>query len=126
MKLIVTFGGSRERPVAPFPPPSTSAHNFLNLMLFGGGENLAKLHVGVNGGECVAGGVAEVCMVGACMAGGVRGGGGRRAWQERRPLQLTVRILLECILVINSSNQSGSVAERLCDVETSGETFREM
>ena len=28
-----------------------------------------------------------------------RGGGGFAAWQERRPLQRTVRILLECILV---------------------------
>ena len=26
--------------------------------------------------------------------------GGGRAWQERRPLQRTVRILLECILVV--------------------------
>ena len=40
---------------------------------------------------------------GACMAegcvwqGGMRGRG--RAWQERRPLQRTIRILLECILV---------------------------
>ena len=44
----------------------------------------------------------------AYVAGGVRGGvhawwgcawQGGRAWQERRPLQRTVRILLECILV---------------------------
>ena len=42
------------------------------------------------GGACMArGGVAW----GICMAG--RG----RAWQERRPLQRTARILLECILV---------------------------
>ena len=34
------------------------------------------------------------CMV---MGGGVSGRG--HAWQERRPLQLTVRVLLECILV---------------------------
>ena len=44
------------------------------------------------------------------MAGGVRGmggvhgggmcdAGGRRAWQEKRPLQRAVRILLQCILV---------------------------
>ena len=26
-------------------------------------------------------------------------GGGERAWQERRPLQWTVHMLLECILV---------------------------
>ena len=32
----------------------------------------------------------EVCVV---------KGGGRHAWQERQPLQRTVRILLECILV---------------------------
>ena len=43
------------------------------------------------GGSCVVGGL---CGTGACMAGGVC------AWQERRPLQLTVRILLECILVV--------------------------
>ena len=40
-------------------------------------------------GVCMAGG--HVCQ-GVCMAGG-------HAWQERRPLQQTVRILLECILV---------------------------
>ena len=55
-------------------------------------------------GGCVAKGACMVkgaCEVkggmggkGACMAGG-RG----HAWQERRPLQWTVRILLECILV---------------------------
>ena len=38
---------------------------------------------------------------GACMAGGMcGGGGGGHAWQERWPLQQMVRILLECILVI--------------------------
>ena len=31
-----------------------------------------------------------------------------RAWQERRPLQVTVRILLECILVINVINPLSS------------------
>ena len=36
--------------------------------------------------------------VGACMAGGGVCGRGH-TWQERRPLQRTVRILLECILV---------------------------
>ena len=52
------------------------------------------------------------CVAGACVGGGVHGkgicvAGGRgvmrgrreRAWQGRRPLQRTVRILLECILV---------------------------
>ena len=42
---------------------------------------------------------------GACMAGGggVHGGGwqGVRVCQEKRQLQWAVRILLECILVIN-------------------------
>ena len=59
----------------------------------------------VGGGACMAGGaclVVGVCMVGggmrgggACMTGlvGMYGGGGH-AWQERRPLQHTVRILL--------------------------------
>ena len=51
------------------------------------------------------------CMVkGACVArgaytvGGVHGGGMHgvgHAWQERRPLQWTVRILSECILVLS-------------------------
>ena len=56
---------------------------------------------------CVCGGP---CVTRACMAGGVWGmhgggskaclvGGGGRAWQERWPLQRTVRTLLECILV---------------------------
>ena len=50
------------------------------------------------GGTCVAGGGEHVWQGGmhgkswACVARGV-------AWQERRPLQQTVRILLECILV---------------------------
>ena len=36
-----------------------------------------------------------------CVAGGVHGRGhGGHAWHERRPLQRTVRILLECILVL--------------------------
>ena len=68
------------------------------------------------GGACVAGGMhgrgckwQGVCMVGrhgfhdvwqgACMAGGMHGMGGVHVWQERRPLQRTVLILLECILV---------------------------
>ena len=40
---------------------------------------------------------------GACMAGGlvcVAAGGGP-AWQEERPLQRAIRILLECILVFH-------------------------
>ena len=48
-------------------------------------------------GSCMAGD-------GRCMAGGMHGGGGMcggggGAWQERRPLQRMVRILLECIIV---------------------------
>ena len=48
---------------------------------------------GVHGGTCIVGGHA--------WQGSVHGGegGGRRARQQRRPLQRTVRILLECILV---------------------------
>ena len=37
--------------------------------------------------------------LGACSAGGMCGGRGGHVWQERWPLQWTVRILLECILV---------------------------
>ena len=47
------------------------------------------------GGACVAKGetvVGGMCGGGACVVGGV--------WQERRPLQRAVRILLECSLVI--------------------------
>ena len=63
-------------------------------------------------GACMVGGMhgRGCAWWGACMAGGVCGRGafvvgaacmaGGRAWQERRPLQRTVRILLECILVI--------------------------
>ena len=35
-----------------------------------------------------------------CGKGGVRGKGGGHAWQERQPLQWTVRIPLECIVSI--------------------------
>ena len=52
------------------------------------------------GSMCGGGGHAwqggSVCGREACMAEG-------HAWQERRPLQQTVRILLECILVRNVS-----------------------
>ena len=43
------------------------------------------------------------CMAGgACVAAGHSWrGGGVHAWQERQPLQRTVCILLECILVLN-------------------------
>ena len=54
--------------------------------------------------------------MGACVAGGVHGRGawqlvhgrgyvwqGGHAWQEREPLQLTIRILLECILILRAS-----------------------
>ena len=55
------------------------------------------------GGVCMAGGHAwqEVCTAGVCIAGARVGGmqGRGRGWQERRPLQRAVRILLECILV---------------------------
>ena len=64
--------------------------------------------VGMHGKRCCMAGGA--CMAVACMVGGMHGtecaqqwacidvGGGHR-WQERRPLQRTVRILLECILI---------------------------
>ena len=55
---------------------------------------------GICRGMCVVGGmrggeVQGVCGRGACVAGG-------HAWQERRPLQRVVRILLECILVCSN------------------------
>ena len=60
---------------------------------------------GEGGYMCGEGGA---CMVkgGMCGKEGVHGkggacmGGGGHVWQERRPLQWTVRILLECILVL--------------------------
>ena len=68
--------------------------------MHGGGEGVC-----VVGGMCGRGGVWwGACIAGGCMAGGGgmhgKGGGGYGAWQERRPLQLKVRILVECILVI--------------------------
>ena len=51
----------------------------------------------MTGGVCMAGWCA---WQGVCMAGGVHGRG-VHAWKERRQLQRAVRILLECILVIN-------------------------
>ena len=48
-------------------------------------------------GVCVVKGGGMHGEGGACMVKGSFMAGG--AWQERRPLQRTVRILLECILV---------------------------
>ena len=52
----------------------------------------------MRGRGCVAG---RACMAreGACVAGSVHGR--ECVWKERRPLQRTVRILLECILVFH-------------------------
>ena len=53
-------------------------------------------------GACMAGDMHDRGhgWQGVCVAGGMddRGGGGH-AWQKTRPLERTVRILLECILV---------------------------
>ena len=46
---------------------------------------------------------------------GEGGGGGRSAWQERRPLQRVVRILVECILVSNRVFRSFHKNDR-CDI----------
>ena len=72
---------------------------------------------GMYGGACMAGGVWQgACIAGGCEWQGMHGRGGmcgrgvcgRRAcvvggrvcaWQERRPLQRTVRMLLKCLLV---------------------------
>ena len=52
--------------------------------------------------SCVARG--HMWQAGMRGRGGVRGKGrGGGAWQERRPLQRTVRILLECILVFDDT-----------------------
>ena len=54
--------------------------------MHGGGHAWQESHVWW--GACVAGGA--VCVAGWC------------AWQDIQPLQRTVYILLECILVINA------------------------
>ena len=43
---------------------------------------------------------------GTCMVAGMHSGGRGGAWQERWPLQRAVRILLECILVLNLYSQN--------------------
>ena len=67
-------------------------------------------------GSCMAGRHAwqgECAWQGACVAGGVHGreacmaGGGEPAWQERRPLQRMVRILLECFLFLMMIHSCG-------------------
>ena len=40
-------------------------------------------------------------MTGVCVAGGGVYGGGDKYVQDRQPLKRVVRILLECILVLN-------------------------
>ena len=61
-----------------------------------------------SGGACVVGSArweGGMGGRGACVAGGMNGGimhGGRHAWQERWPLQQTVRILLGCIFVVSN------------------------
>ena len=72
----------------------------------------------VAGGACMAGGRACVCGWKACMSRGVHGQG--PVWQERQPLQRTVRMLLECILVffvfyylIPEDGQGGDVIYKL-------------
>ena len=62
-------------------------------------------------GECMAGGMCGrgVCVAGGCVQGGMCGRG--RAWQGacvtgKRQLQRAVRILLECILVLECDGLS--------------------
>ena len=60
-------------------------------------------------GACVVG---ECAWQGACVTQG-------HAWQERRPLQRAVRILLECILVFLEYRQSIIVGVASCPEITS-------
>ena len=48
-------------------------------------------------------------MAGVCVVGGMCGRGcvaGGYAWQERRPVQRTARILLECILASHKTSSA--------------------
>ena len=61
-------------------------------------------------GACVVGGMhgGGHAWQGACVVGGMHGGGHAwqgwgHVWQERWPLQQTVHILLECILVLEGN-----------------------
>ena len=62
-----------------------------------------SVHRGRHAWGAVFGGGGHAWQRGAHDRGHACGerGGGRSAWQGRRPLQLVVRILLECILVSN-------------------------
>ena len=62
----------------------------------------------------------------ACVKNSVRGSwrGRGRAWQERPQLQRTVRILLECILVWESSNNNGPEMAGLKSRRTKGLSFQ--
>ena len=74
----------------------------LSVILFTGGGVCGGGHVWQ--GVCMAGGHAwwgGACVArGSCVARRACMAGGGRAWQQRLPLQQTVRILLECILVL--------------------------
>ena len=71
----------------------------LSVILFTGGSMCGRW--ACVAGVCVCGGVCAWghAWQGICVAGGCAYGGSMCAWQERWPLQRTVRILLECILV---------------------------
>ena len=66
---------------------------------------------GMHGQGCAWWGVGA-CVAGVCVAGGVHGG--RHAWQERWPLQQTVCILVECILVYIQNYPDWSPFIELC------------
>ena len=68
--------------------------------VYGGGMHGRWGHVCVCGGEGMHG--RGECGRGHVWQGGVHGRG--HVWQERRPLQRTVRILLECILVLSNDD----------------------
>ena len=85
----------------------------------------------VHRGVCVAEGHVwqeGAWQAGVCGRGGVHdrrrdawfGEGGVRSWQERRPLQRTVRILLECILV-NCVNTILCKRKSLCELRLRSE-----
>ena len=78
-------------------------------------------------GVCVAGGMhGGGVWRGACIAGGGGMCGVGNAWQEIRPLQRPVRILLECILVQDINFKCKSRMQRCLNLRFFGLAFNKI